>query len=127
MPEHFSQLYPKGPIMNDLLNAFGFLSQNIHIAGWCFLLALAWKVSAKVTKFLSGMEETAKKTREAAERAERMEDTMNTVATNHLPHLQQSMNEINDSLKGLRQDILTIVLNRTTTIQIKEEAHNKNA
>lgn len=98
--------------MQDLLNAFNFLSDHIHLAGWFFLIAFSWKASAKVTKFFSNMEDTSRKTREAADRTLEMDNTLKTLATNHLPHLQQSMDDVNENLKGLRQDILTVVLSR---------------
>lgn len=96
--------------MQDLLNAFGFVSEHIHIAGWAFLIIASWKVSAKVTEFLSGMKDTSKKTIESSERIELMESTMNTIATNHLPHLQEGINTMNETLKDLHRDLLAVVL-----------------
>lgn len=91
--------------MQDLLTAFNFLSDHIHLAGWAFLIAASWKISARVTKFLL-------ETKESTERAAGMKDTLDKLATNHFPHMEASLQAIDNEIKGLRQDILTILLNR---------------
>jgi len=87
--------------MQDLISAFSFISSNIHLAGWVFLIGLAWKVSRFFTK-----------ASDALSKLDRVDETLNTVATNHLPHLEEHMNNINDTLRGIRQDILTIMLSK---------------
>ena len=98
--------------MQDLLNAFGFLSQNIHIAGWVALISISWKLSWKVSKFFSDLSDSAYETKAAAERTKDMQQTINTVATNHLPHLQETSGQMVEELKGMRRDMLQYFLSK---------------
>lgn len=87
--------------MQDLINAFSFISNNIHLAGWLFLIGLAWKISRFFTRAT-----------DALDKIEKVDETLTTLATNHLPHLEEHMIQINKSLEGIRQDILTIMLSK---------------
>jgi hypothetical protein len=94
--------------MQDLLNAFNFLSANIHLAGWVFLMGIVWKIS----KFFNRLTEASEEAKDAAARTKRMETTIESVATNHLPHLQEGINEVNGTLKDLHRDIVTVLLHK---------------
>jgi len=87
--------------MQDLLLVFSFVSEHIHLAGWMSFIALIWKISRFFTKATS-----------AIDKLEAVDKTVTAVATNHLPHLEEHMKEINETLKGVRQDIFTVVLSR---------------
>lgn len=84
--------------MQDFLSAFEFLSKNIHLAGWVFVMGLVWKIS----RFFTKLEERTKKT----------EETIEVVATNHLPHLQSGIENVNDTLKELHRDILHVLIHK---------------
>lgn len=94
--------------MQDFLNAFQFVSNNIHLAGWVFLMGLIWKIS----KFFGKVTEALESAKDAATRTRKMETTIETVATNHLPHLQEGINEVNETLKELHRDLLTMLLSK---------------
>ena len=84
--------------MQDLLNAFSFLSLHIHVAGWIFLIYNSIKITWNISQFLDKVKES--------------QETIQTLATNHLPHLQIAVDDLTKEVKGLRQDLITIVLNR---------------
>ena len=89
--------------MQDLLNAFAFVSDHIHIAGWVFLITLSFKISWKASKFLGDLSDNADDNKDTAEKIKEMQQTMNALATNHLPHILEE-------LKGLRSDMFQYFL-----------------
>jgi hypothetical protein len=109
--------------MQDFFNAFNFLSQNIHLAGWVFIIGVAvklsWKISGAVNKFNIALDNLS----EARVQTDKMEKTVDLLATNHLPHIQEGLNNIIkqvekldenlvSEVKGLRQDLLAVVLHK---------------
>lgn len=91
--------------MQDIFNALGFLSQYIHVGGWITLLAMAWKISWKFSKFLNKLLDSIDKGSSSA-------DTVELLATNHFPHLQETMNNVLEEIRGLRRDLITAFLTR---------------
>jgi len=81
--------------MSDLVNAFGWLFQNIHAFGWITLIILAWKASGRFEKFTSGISKS--------------EEIINKVATNHLPHLQEGIDNVNDNVKGVQTELASLI------------------
>jgi hypothetical protein len=98
--------------MQDLLNAFEFLSAHIHVAGWVFLIITSFKISWKASKFFGEIADAAEESKLAAERTKEMQKTIELVATNHLPHLQDSSAALLEEIKGLRRDLLQILISR---------------
>jgi hypothetical protein len=98
--------------MQDLLNAFAFISDHIHVAGWIFLVTISWKLSWKVSTFFSGLADKAEEGKAASEKIKDMQKTIELVATNHLPHLQESSLALLEEIKGLRRDIFQILVSR---------------
>ncbi len=98
--------------MQDLLNAFAFISDHIHVAGWIFLITSSFKVSWKASKFFQGISDSAAESKMAAEKVKEMQKTIELVATNHLPHLQESSAALLEEIKGLRRDIIQIYISR---------------
>jgi hypothetical protein len=86
--------------MQDLVNAFSWVFQNIHAFGWITLIILAWKASSRFEKFTSGVSK-------AEETAKISSEVINKVAVNHLPHLQEGVDRINENIHELRTDIIS--------------------
>ena len=91
--------------MQDLLLVFSFISSHIHLIGWSTFIGLIWKLSWKASKFFNDATE-------ALEKINTADKTLTSMATNHLPHLEMEMRNINATLQGLRQDIITVVLSK---------------
>jgi hypothetical protein len=98
--------------MQDLINAFDFITKNIHVAGWLALVGLAFKWSWRFSKFFLKLNESMDNGKISFDRLEKMEQTVNTVATNHLPHIQESSENLLEEMKGLRSDLIQILLSR---------------
>lgn len=98
--------------MQDIANAFNWLAQYIHVGGWFFLIFSAWKISWKFSRFLTNLLESIDKGKDAAEITTEMNKTVELVATNHLPHLQEAMNNVLAEIKGLRTDLLQVLLRK---------------
>src|SRR5579859_8147614 len=98
--------------MQDLLSAFSFISDHIHVAGWVFLITLSVKVSWKLSKFFNELSDSASESSLTAEKVREMQKTVETVATNHLPHLQESSTALLEEIKGLRRDIFQFLVSR---------------
>jgi len=84
--------------MQDFFNAFEFLSKNIHLAGWVFVMTVVARVSWKASKFFDTIRDSGK--------------TLHLLATNHLPHLQASLDtltekvpEVQEGLTSLSEDV----------------------
>ena len=86
--------------MQDLVNAFGWVFQNVHVFGWLTLVVLAWKASSRFEKFTSDITSSERLVKDSSE-------TITKVATNHLPHLQEGIDNVNDSVQELRTDIIS--------------------
>lgn len=86
--------------MSDLINAFKFFSDHIHILGWLTLISFVAKMSWRVSAFLEKISQSFDKTT-------KMQNTVEKVATNHLPHLQQSMDRMNETLAETRNDLVS--------------------
>jgi hypothetical protein len=88
--------------MPDLISFFSAVMelarQNIHVAGWIFLIYNSIKITWRVSLFLDKIKESG--------------ETIQTLATNHLPHLQAAVDDLTKEVKGLRQDLITIVLHK---------------
>lgn len=82
-----------------------FLKENVHVVGWSGLLLLVGRLSWHAGTAFKGFQEDREKSREAAK-------TIEMVATNHLPHIQKASEEILEEIKGLRRDLIQVLINK---------------
>lgn len=84
---------------------FTFLANNFHVVGWSGLLLLVGRLSWHAGTAFKGFQEDREKSREAAK-------TIEMVATNHLPHIQKCSEDILEEIKGLRRDLIQVLINK---------------
>lgn len=80
--------------MQDFFNAFDFLTKNIHLAGWVFVMTAVGRLSWKASKFFDTIRDSGK--------------TLHLLATNHLPHLQESLDKLNEKVPHVQEGISSL-------------------